>query len=1033
MNIADNLNNQQNQRNINFVEADETEDDIEKTSDGYSRPFEDRWKQAKEENRLDEDRVIAAGAIDKLRPLISSPSIEEGIRSSMRTGSAGADDREAKARAYMAAHPEPGVSPAMIEEAAAAAREAPSAKEEAERRAEMKNLLVAQKEAAPTPRKVVSKTERIFGALGRGILNLGEKGWKEGVAKLDEAAKKAARSMAPPIPGGKWMAEKLYSLGKEGLKRAGRALAGSMGGEAEQTRAIVAILLESSEPMSSIVGNWDPEIFESFLGTITSTTMAVGTGASVVTGSTRVSAGVGNWYLLCCPYYDEQWLVSYDHTIQRGYSMGFTYTSSGVEMESPFISLQSLADDGDLGTLFRALRPTGRIGNGEAIQRAFIASRANLVAGRVGSNAVILTKLMVLMDQTVPLSTEPGSALAANMKVELQNPFYGVEPNYWWTLSPNYVLVMPVVEARVASITSFINEGSYFTKRYPAGWTRELWGSEVAIVPVTNELRTHWQAAVAWTFAHMEHPFRQVAWNAIGGEIEGVATRGGSSAPYNSGFRFPGPTAKVLFVVLDAVEEKPTFGGVAVSPTVDVTFATHEVSMASLDIGSELDDWYTNVSAIRSGVNVAIYAWFRMLGSRDDSVTAVLAAAEACMRCPVRSAYRYSNQYNNAFKYDETGSITWDTTSYVDLTLGAVNIYRGGSTTPQGVTSITKSSIREGRTTHLMAGADSWFETLMMAGYIRPKILVESMPSMSTGRTVAMTYDVGRMTAACFDTWLAHTGLSANEFYAPTVAVGSRSSALRQELEGAWNDWFNRALNTSLCAQRMHTINVPSLGQVFASSVARVPTVAFGGTPLLHLSAPLYPTDGFVRLASMFVRAFESGGSYYYVFALPDHFDQVAQYLGSVLINCISQYSNLSDLKIATEDLHYDYGLRGTFLYPTSAVEADYNYSNHVYTTGKVWSREPIPIGGVMPSVSWDLDKDLFLIIRGDRSYAQQVVEGPHPTHFSSDTLGIVSMNPLGFRGAAMSRMRTFYEKFRESTGVRATEDDGSGDPNREA
>jgi hypothetical protein len=306
---------------------------------------------------------------------------------------------------------------------------------------------------------------------------------------------------------------------------------------------------------------------------------------------------------------------------------------------------------------------------GNTAINAITAIGSDLTNGRGTSTADICFKLHAYALCSLGMTTA-GDSLVANTFLVPANPV-AVDTDATLRTWPNGpvgvvagALPANTVEAVVTNLNDFYGVYGGFSTAV-AGFEPTNWGGQgtdgVAVVPVRQSDLTQGVENAWWTFGFMDYPIKIMR---ICGNVEDIggntlfAAANGCARPALQCLHLPGPTRKVIFVLVDVQNGAPpdvTFGrgGAAVQVT---AAANSLVGGAAIDLSAAVSDMVgANFGNWPEELQTTCARWFNIYGNEDDwNTTRVMLANYFAFRSA--GPTRRQNGGEALFWNDENGA-----------------------------------------------------------------------------------------------------------------------------------------------------------------------------------------------------------------------------------------------------------------------------------------------------------------------------------------------------------------------------------------
>lgn len=277
---------------------------------------------------------------------------------------------------------------------------------------------------------------------------------------------------------------------------------------------------------------------------------------------------------------------------------------------------------------------------GETLLNVAKSSAERYRTGNTGSNVGYYAKLLALLHTYMPMPGPELQSIAGVTLVYPDTPIYA-HLNYFPLSSNDQQRALP---ARICNYKQFTDHLAGLAPAWPAAYSKDKWGTEVAVVPIQSGWIDSYSGFCAHTIAHLEHPFREVTFNAQLTRLDtGVAIDAGGETIYSAihNTRIPGPTTRVLYVVVDITDTGNQFN-IALPGNVDITLTrnggNNVVGGADVDIIPALDVYIADPGRVVASV-MRILNLTLPLAHRDDWRSALTFVANASHLLPWTGLY----------------------------------------------------------------------------------------------------------------------------------------------------------------------------------------------------------------------------------------------------------------------------------------------------------------------------------------------------------------------------------------------------------
>lgn len=282
--------------------------------------------------------------------------------------------------------------------------------------------------------------------------------------------------------------------------------------------------------------------------------------------------------------------------------------------------------------------------NGDVMSRILIGDGKKYAAGAIGSFSQILISAYLYQLQCLPLPTMSYESIVANYHIRMADAdpvsataeMYG-KPRFPFDPRTAQDQTVSAFVTNMNQITAFRLGYTIDVARPPDGWGENLWGTSVAVVPITNGMTNAPDLVAAWTLLFLSYPYKVWAYNATavsdsGTEYDNAETLLPTAAAHAVNNRLP--YSKVLYVLVNSFNSGQTLTSLYVgSPNVatEISLDTNGFAGVPVDITPALNNQFNGFGATRTtflnSMERAVDTWFQHYGNQEDFATAMAMVA----------------------------------------------------------------------------------------------------------------------------------------------------------------------------------------------------------------------------------------------------------------------------------------------------------------------------------------------------------------------------------------------------------------------
>lgn len=421
--------------------------------------------------------------------------------------------------------------------------------------------------------------------------------------------------------------------------------------------------------------------------------------------------------------------------------------------------------------------PIIRINNdefsGSALERAMMVDIPRGMQGLGGAFVAPLIKLLMYMNQEVPLLGPESAAAVGDTQERLQPNTRAVVPNSWFPLTGVPAVVQPAIQARVLTLSDLASLArGNLNQNMPAAFLPATWNRTTAIVPIPTSLANIPAVVAALTLARLSYPYMQVQFTSTVSKDDGSNPLPSVLRSMAAQHAIVAPVSNVIFVLTDLSRANPGFAidvGTQAAP-VQLTYAQNGPGGNPVNIGPALTQVMAAQGEWSQALGNATASWLQLYGAREDWYAALVYAADhsyVIRPGPLRTRATVARAYRSASAVGPAP--TWNTAGYVDITQPALDDIALSSTHALDIGVVPLAAVQASQNRVMeIAGEDPFISSYVAAGWLSPanRVVAEdgSVPPSDIMSLTGKMRIIERLLSILGDYVFSATGLAMEEF-----------------------------------------------------------------------------------------------------------------------------------------------------------------------------------------------------------------------------------------------------------------------------